>query len=141
MIDATQLGEKLYIGSAPSPGLQGFDVIVLCAGEYQPKSEAFPNVRLEHFPFDDGTLTKEELAVPVAAARKVVHHLQKGRSVLVTCRMGRNRSALVTALALYMRTKRPGRVIADHVRQHRIDPSGVHALGNRAFYSALAKLP
>jgi len=142
MIDATHLAHNLFIGSAPMPGLREFNVIVLCADEYQPEASKFPGVVVEHFPFDDRqNLSKQELAMPVRAARRVVDHLKKGRRVLVTCQMGRNRSALVSALALHLATGKNGKTCADHVRKKRVDPSGVHALSNPSFYRALAKLP
>lgn len=140
--DATPLTPNLFIGSAPLPDTRGFDVIVLCANEYQPEQGAFPHATLEHFPFDDRTdLTKEELKVPVKAARKVAEHIQAGRRVLVTCQMGRNRSALVSALALHFTTGRPGLACANHVRKRRVDPTGARALSNQGFWRALAKIP
>jgi len=142
MIDASPIAQNLFVGSAPVPDLRGFDVIVLCAEEYQPGAEMFPGTRVEHFPFDDRqNLSKDELAMPVKAARKVAEHMKAGRKVLVTCQMGRNRSAFVAALALHLVTGRSGRDCAERVRKRRIDPTGVPALANRAFYSALSKLP
>jgi protein-tyrosine phosphatase len=142
MVDASPITPQLYVGSAPVPDLRGFDVIVLCAQEYQPGAEMFPGTTVEHFPFDDRPcLSKQELAMPVRAARRVAGHMMVGRRVLVTCQMGRNRSAFVAALALHLTTGESGKACADRVRKHRVDPIGVRALSNRGFYSALSKIP
>lgn len=142
MIDASPIIPNLYVGSAPVPGTKGFGVIVLCAEEYQPKAAEFPGVRVEHFPFDDReVLTRREIETPVMAAQKVAYHLRAGRKVLVTCQMGRNRSAFVAALALHLVTGKNGKACAEHVRKRRTDPMGVSALSNRGFRSALEKLP
>jgi rhodanese-related sulfurtransferase len=141
-VDATAVARNLFVGSAPLPGLGGFDVIVLCSSGYQPPAAHYPGVIVEHFPFDDAPrLSSRELRVPVQAARRVGHHLGRGRRVLVTCQMGRNRSAFVAALALHLWTGRSGKECADQVRRHRIDPLGVRALANRDFRRALEKLP
>jgi hypothetical protein len=126
-MDASKVARNLYVGSAPQPGTKGFDVIVLCADEYQPSAGHY--------------LSSRELAVPVQAARRVARHLQAGRTVLVTCRMGRNRSAFVAALALHLASGRSGRRCVEQVRKHRVDPMGVRALANRGFRRALEKLP
>lgn len=143
MIEATAITDQLYVGSAPSPGhLHGFDVLVLCAREYQPEAKAFPGVEVAHAPFDDrARLSKQELLVPVGAARKVARRIREGKRVLVTCQMGRNRSAFVAALALHFVTGRPGIQCANRVRTRRRDILGVKALENQGFFGALAKLP
>lgn len=141
-MDASQVARNLFVGSAPAPGLQGFDVIVLCAQDYQPPARAYPGTLVEHCPFDDReSLSSRELSVPVQAARKVAQHLAAGRKVLVTCRMGRNRSALVATLALHLWSGRSGRACVEQVRKHRVDPMGVRALANRSFRRSLEKLP
>ena len=141
-MDVTQVARNLFVGSAPAPGLKGFDVIMLCAKDYQPPASAYPGVIVEHCPFDDReSLSSGELAVPVQAARKAARHLAKGRKVQVTCRMGRNRSAFVAALALHLLTGRSGRACVEQVRKHRVDPLGVRALANPGFRRSLEKLP
>jgi hypothetical protein len=141
-MDASRVDRNLFVGSAPKPGTKGFDVIVLCADEVQPSARHYPGVIVEHHPFDDRPdLSSRELAVPVQAARRVARHLQAGRTVLVTCRMGRNRSAFVAALALHLASGRSGRRCVEQVRRHRVDPTGVRALANPGFRRALEKLP
>lgn len=104
-IDANRVMPKLWIGSAPSvgPGLAhaGFDAVVLAAEEYQPTSRELPGVRVIHAPFGDTRWpTDAEIRRAVRAADMVAAHLAAGDRVLVSCWMGRNRSGLVTALAL-----------------------------------------
>src|SRR5512135_379080 len=93
------------MGSAPPIGYgvrEHFDVLVLCAMEYQLPSECFPGVEVIHAPMnDDGTpMTRDEMEIAVRTAGKVIRHLCNKRRVLSTCRAGRNRSGIVSALAL-----------------------------------------
>lgn len=105
-LDATWIAPKLWIGSQAQPGphmrAAGFDFLVLCAQEWQPPARVFPGVRVHHAPFDDSVegLTPREEKIAHAAARKVISRLRRGQRCLVTCWAGRNRSGLVTALAL-----------------------------------------
>ena len=106
-IDVTHLTESLWIGSKPKTGRvvadSGFDLLVLCAEEYQPPARAFPGVEVIHAPFDDndqyGPLPNEK-KIAKHAASQVASSLRDGRNVLVTCYAGRNRSGLVCGLAL-----------------------------------------
>jgi protein-tyrosine phosphatase len=94
---------RLAQGSAPAPYTPlPFDVLVLCAKEYQPDRSWFPGVELIYAPFDDSgpPPTREELGVATMASRAVVRAYRHGKRVLVTCHMGRNRSGLVMGLAL-----------------------------------------
>ena len=105
-LDATQLTEHLWMGSKPEMGRAvgeaGFDLLVLCAEEYQPPYGYFPGVDVIHAPFDDndvGPLPAEK-EIACAAAHKVADALRAARPTLVTCFAGRNRSGLVAGLAL-----------------------------------------
>lgn len=93
------------MGNAPPIGLgvaQHFDHLVLCAMEYQLDPGLFPGVEVLHAPMnDDGSaMTPDEMRIAVRTAAKVINRLGAGRRVLVTCRAGRNRSGIVSALAL-----------------------------------------
>jgi len=105
-LDATRITKGLWMGSKPQTGSavkrSGFDLLVLCAEEYQPKAKEFPGVEVIHAPFDDndiGPLPHEE-QIARKAAKRVGNALRSGLNVLVTCQQGRNRSGLVTGLAL-----------------------------------------
>lgn len=51
-------------------------------------------------PLPDSDLTTAQVRAALSAGRAVAQHLHAGKSVLVTCAMGINRSALVAGLAL-----------------------------------------
>jgi len=133
----------LYQGSAPTPGLdvalRGFTVLVLCAEEFQPPAFWYPRVQVIHAPNDDRfeLPTREELAGAIAAARQVSVALKAGQKVLVTCRMGINRSGLVSALALHMTYGMSGREAIRLVKQKRKP----RALTNPGFVEVLSRLP
>jgi protein-tyrosine phosphatase len=65
----------------------------------------YPGVQVIYAPNDDnGSFLpeREDLALALRAAREVAANLKAGRKTLVTCWQGRNRSGLVSALALYL---------------------------------------
>lgn len=98
--DAHNIVRRLWMGSAPpvDRSLPTFDTVVLCAQEYQP---AMPHVRdVVRVPIDDGRLDDEQIHRALVGAREVALRMRAGRTVLVTCYAGRNRSGLVAGLAL-----------------------------------------
>jgi protein-tyrosine phosphatase len=98
-------------------------------------------VRVRHFPFDDSVRpSDEDLMTAWTAAEAVARDLRRGRRVLVTCAMGRNRSAFVAALALHLVTGEPGADMLALVRARRVDRTGVSALSNSAFRAYLRGL-
>jgi protein-tyrosine phosphatase len=143
VLDASEIAPGLWVGAAPEPGHYGarFDTLVLVASDYQPPDEAFPGVRVRRFPFGDNLQpTERDLMTAWAAATAVANDLVSGRRVLVTCRMGINRSALVAALALHMVTGMSGERAAAIVRLRRRTREGFHALSNPAFRAFLKKI-
>lgn len=136
--------DGLYVGSAPPPGTYSdrFDVIVLTAEEYQPMRSMFPDVRVRRFPFDDAQRPAlHDLAMAWTAAQSVAGDLIRQRRVLVTCAMGRNRSALVAALAVHLVTGDSGADALRLVREKRVDDVGVRALSNQSFQRFLRSIP
>jgi hypothetical protein len=123
-IDATLIFPGLYQGSWPPPGHllaeAGFKTLVLCAREFQPPhvmppgmdamvglraANPFPRVKVIYAPNDDNGAEppqRADLALALRAAREVATSLKLGRKVLVTCWQGRNRSGLVSALAIHL---------------------------------------
>lgn len=95
----------LYVGSKPPPGRHdGIDVIVLAAMEYQPPASLFSGAEVIYAPLDDAPtrpMRKDEIALATKTATRVVRRLRAGLSVLVTCQLGMNRSALIAALAMH----------------------------------------
>lgn len=140
MSHRTKLINRFYIGSAPGSCL-GFDVVVLCAREYQPNAKMFDPalvIRIPladtHRPFsEEGLRSLDDLATVLSRL------WGEGRSVLVTCIMGRNRSALVSALTLSKITGQPTYKTAEFLKRTRKDVIGVPALQNEYFSSLLGR--
>jgi protein-tyrosine phosphatase len=139
-LDANEIAPGLYQGSFPEDGtsLRGFQVLVLCAEELQPRSAEFPHVNeVIHAPLDDGKLDEEQVGVALRAAQRVAGHLRARRRVLVTCAMGRNRSGLVCALALLILCpSMEGETAVKRIRSRRCG-----ALVNPYFVDFLSRLP
>lgn len=123
-----RVAPRLWMGGKPDL-LSGFDVLVLCAKEYQPRGQ-YPHMTVIHVPLDDSGIppTRAEIHAALVASREVSAELRRGRRVLVTCMQGRNRSGLVTALALRRLGASPEQAIR-MVRAAR----GEHALANPWF--------
>ena len=142
MVDATRLARGLYMGAAPKPAdvqRAGFDVVVLCAREYQPATSLFGNVEVLRLPIDDNVLedlTEAEQQRACLVSQQVARAVAQGKRVLVTCWAGKNRSGLVSATALrLLYPKLPVQDIVSLVREAR----GVFALSNYKFVKLLTK--
>ncbi len=101
---ASRIHDNLWMGNAPPVGdsvARHFQGLVLSAKEYQPV-ECFFGLEVMGVPLnDDGTpMTPKEKTLAVKAAGRVIRWLNDGKSVLVTCWAGRNRSGIIAALAL-----------------------------------------
>jgi protein-tyrosine phosphatase len=103
-INANLVAPRLWVGSFPAPGhYRWLNVVVLCAKERQPPSHAFPGLTVLRVPINDDyvhPLSDADTALVISNARTVARYLESGARVLVTCRMGMNRSALVAAIAM-----------------------------------------
>lgn len=146
MFDAHEIVPLLWQGSKPKPGRgladAGFEVLVLCAREYQPTTASFPGLILINAPNDDHYfMTREDLQGAVDAASQVAEHVKAGRKVLVTCLAGINRSGLVVALALHEIFGYSGESCINIVRaKRRLADGDDVALTNTIFVEALQKL-
>lgn len=108
VLDASEVDRDLFIGSRPPVNrtvqVEGFQVLVLCAKEIQPRSAeyGFKGTRMLviHAPLNDAEPTGLEVETALAAASDVAKYVGNGEKTLVTCAAGLNRSALVVALAL-----------------------------------------
>jgi protein-tyrosine phosphatase len=141
-LEADEIVQQLWQGSLPRKGdfvaKHGFDCLVLCAMEYQPAAEEFLGIDVIYAPNDDDPFrapSRDELAIAVKAAREVADRLQAGQNVLSTCMQGRNRSGLVSALALHFWKGWEGRYCVDLIQQQR--PT---SLTNRGFVAVLERL-
>lgn len=154
ILDAAEVAPRLWIGSHPPiPGHRcgdhpieyhadvgecGFGFLALCAQEYQPDARHFPAVEVCYAPFDDNHqgLTTAEFRIAKQAAEETVAAHRRGKSCLVTCMAGRNRSGLVTAMAL---AELAG-VDCGHAGQIVRDKRGLGALTNPSFRGVLQQI-
>lgn len=117
----------------------GFDVIILCADEFQPARHIIATELMEvvHAPNDDSEnpLTRDQLTTAIAASRVVAARFREGKKVLVSCMQGRNRSGLVTALALHRLYGMTGERCRGYIRS-----KVPHALTNPSFNKFLDSL-
>jgi len=110
---------KLYVGSMPPLDRElAFDVVVLCAAEYQPDRVAFRGTILR-CPIPDDALSKEEIRRALVTSSQVAAAIARRSRVLVTCRAGINRSALVASLAIARMTRMTAPQIMIHMRERR----------------------
>jgi len=145
-LDCHEIASGLFVGSAPcfggSVAHAGFDVLVLCADEFQPPSSLYPGVIVARARlFDDGSpMSRSHAHQALSAAGFVAARVRSGGRVLVTCMQGRNRSGLVAALALTRITGRSGAEAAAVVKSRRLAPHG-EPLTNRYFLALLQVIP
>jgi hypothetical protein len=140
-VEANEIAPRLWMGSRPEPGPKlracGVDILVLCAMEYQPQPEWYPGVDVQRIHLDDAELPGREALEAFQLASHLAKELKRGRCVLVTCQQGRNRSGLITALALTQFTGCSGIEAAHAVRARRLSPFGP-ALSNHHYVEALS---
>lgn len=138
-LDITEIAPRLWQGSAPPPGGEvkraGFDLLVLAAYEYQPQASVFGGIHVIHAPMDDSKLTGKKWLQVVSAARTVYKRVAAGGTVLVTCAAGRNRSGIITAVALHLLTGKSGIHVVRRIQALRKD-----ALTNGSFVQRLVQL-
>src|SRR5690242_18888807 len=104
-LDATRLGPKLYQGSYPSLPIarRGFRVLVLCASELQKRGEedGLVTLRCPLFDHSGAALSRRDWVHALRTGQRVAEFVAGGERVLVTCAEGRNRSGLISAIALH----------------------------------------
>lgn len=100
-LDCSNVAKRLWVGAAPpfDRHLPEFDALVLCAQELQPQVVAFRG-QLLRCPLPDGELTTAQTRMALEMGRTVANLLHDGKTVLVTCAQGINRSALVAGLGI-----------------------------------------
>lgn len=149
MVEASEIVPRLWQGSRPAPGYlvaqAGFNVLVLCAREYQPEASAFPGVEVIHAPNDDAPslypFTEEDLKAAITASARVVKAYKQGQNILITCAAGLNRSGLVTAISLHRLFGWDGQTCIRKIRKQRKPRHGIQPLSNHEFTKALRRLP
>jgi hypothetical protein len=104
-LDASRITPGIYQGSRPyddDEASMNFDMIVLCAKEYQPPAKKYAPSHVVRVPIDDDRVTPAAERAIVRGAIEIVNTIEKGERVLVTCNMGMNRSGVVIAAALML---------------------------------------
>ncbi|HEY4266698.1 MAG TPA: dual specificity protein phosphatase [Galbitalea sp.] len=120
-LDANCVAKRLWVGAAPPTDrdLPQFQALVLCAVEYQPE---FPFYRgaILRCRLRDSNLSRFEADHALVGGQWVATALSNGKTVLVTCQAGINRSALVASVALGMLNRRATpEQIMDRIRRTR----------------------
>jgi protein-tyrosine phosphatase len=107
------------------------------AEEYQPRGHNFPGTTVVHAPILDNLwgVTLAEREMIDRTARLVARALRAGKTVLVTCNAGLNRSGVISALALRHVYKMPAEQAIALVRRAR----GPAALGNHHFIEIIKR--
>ena len=142
--DLSEIIPNLWQGSRRSTwsylSSKGFNVLVLCAEEWQPPKSAYPSsVEIIYAPNADDPFrqpTRNELLRAIQAGRDVALAIRRGKKVLVTCMAGLNRSGLVSALALHFITGDDGVTCMNRI--HRKRPG---SLRNQQFQQVLSRVP
>jgi len=130
----SKIAPHLWIGDMVSTSLAPRGtIIVFAAKEYQPRRK-----RSIHVPLDDDPSgpTPDEAERALKAASRVADLVRDGQSVLVTCFQGRNRSGLISALALVELEGISGAEAVEKVRIARPE-----ALRNPGFVDFLEQIP
>lgn len=118
--DATCLTQRLWLGGVPPFDRPlPFDVLVLAAVEHQPAALAFQGrVVRAHLPSSD-ELRHGEILGALAGARAAARGLVTRKRVLITSHAGRDRGALVAAIALGFATRMTTAQIVELLRRRR----------------------
>lgn len=158
VVEGSLIAPGLYQGQAPPCGpllrQAGIDTLVLCAEEwqppgvvdpvcaailgYRPDQHPYPGVTLVYAPADDDFDQPPSPAILGLASKAAGHaarRILQGGKVLVSCWAGKNRSGLVTCMALHGLTGLGGRDIIAHMRRAR-----PQALTNPQFRAAIEKI-
>lgn len=140
------LKNELRTGAAMSKGLgqKGIDLLVLSAEEYQPNIPFNRVTQVIYAPMDDiPDPTPEELNHivhnSVQTSEKVAKAILEGKTCLVTCYMGLNRSGLISALTLLRLTQITGKQAIQHIRRYRKSTEHL-PLNNPAFQEIIEYL-
>lgn len=92
---------NLFIGSylmAPPPDT--IDKLVICSTDTIGLEEMYPERCVVYAPITPRMTTQEDFATAVQTGRAVAGWTRRNKKVLVTCSTGRNRAAVVAAIAL-----------------------------------------
>jgi len=133
----SNVSTRLWVGAHPpiDRDLPDFDLLVLCAQEFQPQILAFHGPILR-CPLPDAALDIHQITQAVLTAKRAGDALATGQRVLVTCWAGMNRSVLVASMALARVTRMTADQIIELMRRRRHP----QALYNESFQGVLRRL-
>lgn len=141
-VDFDKVYENIHVGAFPVDGGRlvhppGIEVVAFCAKEMQPTNDEIERAGIHGLkvPLDDAKITPDEIKAARRAAALLSRHAEP---MLVTCQMGVNRSALIAALVIVIRSGKPGWWAKEVVRVHRKPRAyGWRVLGNQSFEAFL----
>jgi hypothetical protein len=135
--EAQQVSPRLWIGPAPpvDRDLLDLDIIVLAAQEVQPDMPCYHG-RVIRCPLPDRELNVQELKQAALCGVTIAQAIANGRRVLVTCRAGLNRSALLVGIALGQLTTMTADQVIALIRARR----SAEALSNPSFVALLRRI-
>ena len=137
-LDADEVAPGLWVGRTPPNGvkLPGIDVVVLAAVEKQ--TRYFPGSKIIQCPLDDAVPSTADVERAIRCAEAVSRHRARGKTVLVACDMGINRSAWIAAMSLVLDGMDAEEAIAQVRRRRRLVVG--HALSNQDFVRVVRML-
>ena len=134
-------GSLLAQGSVPPPGARvPFDVIVLAAVEHQ--DVPLPGYEVIRVPLDDSgpPPSPADRALIRETAKRIARRVRAGKCVLVTCHQGRNRSGVLTGLAL-VELGLPRERAVRRIQQYRDGLTNPYFQSNGRWYSLRGDKP
>jgi hypothetical protein len=142
-LEASFIAPNVWMGSRPPIGgavaRAGFRVLALCAMEWQPPADCYPDVEVLRIALNDAELGREDARAACRVAARLYERVRQGQKVLITCSQGRNRSGLITAMTLAGLTGCSGEKAIRAVRGRRNSPFGP-ALTNDHYVTALMRV-
>ena len=140
-MNASKILPGLFQGGQPESARAvteaGFEWLILCAREVQPPSAALGTLQRVRCPLDDTLepISDTDWRMVWQTAHHVAHRVEEHEACLVTCAQGRNRSGLVTGVALHLLTGWDGERVVQHIQKRRDN-----ALTNSRFADTLRQL-
>lgn len=132
-------GGKPVVGKGEFAYAEPFDTLVLCAKEIQHDGIEYPGLEVIRCPMDDNYehMPVGDMQRAMATAPRVARRIKAGRRVLVTCHHGRNRSGLISAMAMVIAYGDQG--VTPSVAIGAVRTARNHALTNPQFVEFLLR--
>lgn len=129
-LSCSEVYPGLWIGAHPESNTAliraaGFDLHLDVRGESPPTPGAQAEVQTVYLPLFDNAedrkrpLTQDVLLRVKNAGKRIAGYVRSGKKVLITCKGGFNRSALVAGFAMHELTGKPGAELLEPIRKLR----------------------